>query len=42
MVISNSIDNTFGVGETLFSVQKPVTIEDKTPLILRDNDHITL
>lgn len=39
MVVSNSLDNTFGSWESLFSVQRPVTVEDKTPLILRDNDH---
>ena len=42
MVLSNSTDNTFGAGQTLFSVQKPVTIEDKTPLILHDGDRVTL
>lgn len=40
IVISNSIDNTYGAGESFFSVQKPVTFEDKTPLIIRDNDRI--
>lgn len=42
MVVSNSEDNVFGSGETLFSVQKPVTLEDKTPLILRNGDEITI
>lgn len=42
IVISNAMDNIFGAWESFFSVKKPVTIEDKTPLILRYADRITL
>lgn len=42
IVLSQSLDNIFGSSETFFDVQKPVTLEDKTPLILRDNDTVTL
>lgn len=42
MAVTNARDNTFGTGESTFEVKKPVTLEDKTPLILRDGDTITL
>ncbi|MDD2907509.1 MAG: alpha-2-macroglobulin family protein [Candidatus Gracilibacteria bacterium] len=42
MVISNSVDNFFGYSEKFIEVRKNVTIEDKTPLILRDNDKSTI
>ncbi|MDD3144972.1 MAG: MG2 domain-containing protein [Candidatus Gracilibacteria bacterium] len=42
MVISNSKTNFFGYDEKFIEVRKNVTIEDKTPQILRDNDNSTV
>jgi uncharacterized protein YfaS (alpha-2-macroglobulin family) len=42
MAITNGSDNTFGAGETTLTVKKPVIVEDKTPLILREGDTVTI
>ena len=42
MVISNSQENLFWYQEEFIKVSKPVLLEDKTPLILRDNDKSTI
>lgn len=42
MVISNSKDNFFGYSEENLEVRKSVIIEDKTPIILREDDKTTI
>jgi len=42
MVLSQSKDNFFGYSEEMIEVRKDVIVEDRTPLILRQYDEITL
>jgi len=42
MVLGQSKDNFFGYSEEMIEVRKDVIVEDRTPLILREGDTITL
>lgn len=42
MVLGQSKDNFFGYAEEMIEVRKDVIVEDRTPLILREGDTITL
>ncbi len=42
MVLSQSKNNFFGYSEEMIEVRKDVIVEDRTPLILREHDEVTL
>lgn len=42
MVLSNAKNNFFGYEETFIKVRQPIVVEEKTPLIVRESDTLTV